>query len=159
MPTLESGPDRKDQIAFYLLARTMIAQARGRTVLPLNEQQQKTHKSLHFREPDIFPRVDELLAESNPPVCPLTVDQMAKAMDLSTQAVVGEAYFMAEYIRQLEGDSEIIASLSSNERRRFRRRDLVGSYYFPQVVRSRVRKAMILEFLAQNQPTAQPKAA
>lgn len=160
MPNLEFGRERTDQVALYLMARTMAAQARGRTVLNLNTQQQETHRSLDFAEPDVFPRIDALLNEPKLSPALLSINQMAEALNVPTKAVLGEAYPLASYIRQSEGEDEVIASLSLNERRRFRRWDLVGSDYFPQVVRSRARRAKILEYLLENQPhTVQSEAA
>lgn len=161
MPNPESGRERRDQVVLYLLARTLVTQAQGRTILNLNTQQQETYKSLHVTEPDIFPRIDALLIEPNLSPAPLSVDQMAAVLKVSsTKAVLGEAYSLAGYLRQSEGEDEVMASLSLNERRRFRRRDLVGSDYVPQVVRSKARKAKVLEYLLENQPQlAQPEAA
>ncbi len=151
-PETAIGLSSRDQTTLYILARTMIAQARGRTVLNLNPQQQETHQRLHLAEPDIFPRVDTLLIEPALPGIPLSVDRMAEALNVPQRAVLGEAYSLTRYIRTLEGTDEIIVSLSLNERRRFRRQDLVGSEYIPQVVRSRSAKAKLLEYLLENQP-------
>lgn len=152
----EFGMERKDQIALYFLGRVMVAQARERTVLPLNLQQQATYHSLHLPTPDIFPRVNTLLDEPNLPSLPLTINQMAQALNVPVRRVLPEAYNLTGYLGQIEGEDEVIASLSPNERRRFRRVDLVGSYYLPQVVWSRIRKASLLETLA-NRLTPIPK--